>query len=57
MKINWINFAANIFYLLFAIFVVYVLSVLFGQDPDELVGWCALGMAASAGMEKVIERE
>lgn len=52
MKINWITLAANSVYLLFVIFMVYLLAALIGNDPDDLVGWFALGMAASQSIFK-----
>jgi hypothetical protein len=55
MKINWITFAANSVYLLFVIFMVYLLATLTGKDPDDLVGWFALGMAASHSMGNIFK--
>lgn len=55
MKIDWITLVANSVYLLLVIFVVYLLAALTGKDPDDLVGWFALGMAASYSMGNIFK--
>lgn len=36
--------------IIFAILFVYGLAYVMGQDANNIVGWAALGMAATAGV-------
>ena len=42
------NLIKELIYVVFVIIFVYVLAYFLGEDANDIVGWVALGIAASA---------